>query len=293
MVMRKRKEKEASRMSKSEGYFINQELLEEMRRLHEQDALVTEVMGGVLPERPDFQEIHDVLDIACGSAGWCLSIAKQHPNVRVVGIDLSHRMIDFDRKQVQAEGLANATFHEMDATKPLEFPDASFDLVNGRLLFGFLTPSQWPLLLRECLRVLRPGGMLRMTEGEAPISTSSAYNALNRLVVQAQKRKGQSFSPDGYLTTITPLLRRLFVAAGCTDVHQHAYIIDFSADTPAHAPWYETLKVAFQLFQPFLLDVGVTTQEELDRLYPQMLQEMLDPSFSSVIFLLTVWSLKQ
>jgi hypothetical protein len=47
--------------------------------------------------------------------------------------------------------------------------------------------------------------------------------------------------------------------------------------------------VAFKLIQPFLVQTGVTTQEQVDQLYEQMLLEMRSPDFCGLAYLLTVW----
>ena len=71
-------------MNEQQPYFINQEELAEMYRLYKQGQLLTNIQGGVLPERPDFAGIHDVLDVACGPAEWALQLATQQPDVNVV-----------------------------------------------------------------------------------------------------------------------------------------------------------------------------------------------------------------
>ncbi len=71
-----------------------------------------------------------------------------------------------------------------------------------------------------------------------------------------------------------------------------AYLIDFSAGTPAHAVWSQNLKVGFMLLLPFLLKHDVTTQEEFDELYEQFLLEILDERFCGICFFLTVWGKK-
>jgi len=43
---------------------------EELKRLIVQGRLVTDVMGGVLPEQQDPTQFHRVLDIGCGPGGW-------------------------------------------------------------------------------------------------------------------------------------------------------------------------------------------------------------------------------
>src|SRR6266699_2543618 len=43
-------------------------------------------------------------------------------------------------------------------------PGGWFDLVNARTIAGFMRTSDWPALVQECVRILRPGGILRFTE---------------------------------------------------------------------------------------------------------------------------------
>lgn len=49
----------------------------------------------------------------------------------------------------------------LDITKPLPFPDGSFDAIFSSHTLEHLYLSQTKSLLRECLRVLRPGGIAR------------------------------------------------------------------------------------------------------------------------------------
>jgi predicted SAM-dependent methyltransferase len=50
----------------------------------------------------------------------------------------------------------------MDAREPFPLPDASFDLVFSEHMLEHLTYAEGQRCLRECLRVLRPGGRLRV-----------------------------------------------------------------------------------------------------------------------------------
>jgi ubiquinone/menaquinone biosynthesis C-methylase UbiE len=138
-------------------YVLDAENSAEMARLIKQDLLATSQMGGLLPERPDFVGISRVLDIACDPGGWVHEVAAAHPEVEAVGIDLSRIMIEYAQAHAQRRGLENARFSVMDATRPLAFPDASFDLVNARFIFAFLPLSSWPALVQEGWRLLRPG----------------------------------------------------------------------------------------------------------------------------------------
>src|SRR6266700_7815889 len=73
------------------SYIIDAESAAEMARLVSQDRLTTKSMGGLLPEQTDLSSIHRVLDVACGPGGWVLDMAFEHPEVQVVGIDISQR----------------------------------------------------------------------------------------------------------------------------------------------------------------------------------------------------------
>ena len=267
----------------------------EMARLLHQAYLLTQHMGGLFPERPDLSTMHDVLDIACGPGGWVIQVAQAYPAMQVTGIDLSIRMVMYARAQALVHGLPNARFRLMDALKPLDFPDQSFDLVNGRLLFAFMPPAAWPNLLHECLRILRPGGVIRLTECELPVSNSPAVERLNALTTRAFQAAGKSFSPDGRHVGIVPMLGRLLREAGFQHIQQMAQVLDVSAgpgNEEAHKGFYQDYMLSFQLGRAFLLQYGGASEEEYDRLYQQAPVEMLSDDFCGIEFFLMVWGEK-
>ena len=270
-------------------YFIDHESGAEMARLLEQDRVLTKAMGGLWSERSnDFSGIHRVLDLGCGPGGWVQEIAFANPEVEAVGVDISEQMIAYAQMQARLQNLTNASFRVMDIQRPLDFPDASFDLVNARLI-AFLPPGAWPSLLSECVRISRPGGILRLTETEGAFGTSAAMEKLMSLFHQAMYRTGQSFSPGGRVLGITPVLAHLLRESGWQHVQIRAHGVDFSVGTEAYESIYHNLEVFLKLMQPFLVQVGVTTQEEADRTYKQMLVEMRSPDFCGLMYLLSVW----
>src|SRR6266566_1447345 len=270
-------------------YFIDAENAAEMARLMHQDRLTTQGIGGVFPERPDFSTLHDILDIACGPGGWALDVAFEHPTINVMGIDISSIMIEYARAQAWTQGLSNASFRVMDALKPLDFPDASFDLVNARFIYGFMPRTGWPLLMDECVRITRPGGTIRLTETEWHFTNSLAYETLNAMTMSSLKKAGRSFSPDGRHAGITPMLGQFLQQAQCESIQQAAYVLDLSAGTEAHGSMYQNSMAFFRLIEPFLLNMQVTTQEEFEELYNRMLAEVLSDTFRAISFILTAW----
>ena len=275
-------------------YIIDAEDAAEMARLLDQDKLLTEAMGGLFPERAggDMRDIHDVLDIGCGPGGWIHEVAHSYPNVEATGIDISQRMVQYARAHAKVRKLNNAHFKVMDAHKRLDFPDNSFDLVNERFLFSFMTPDDWHTLARECMRILRPGGIIRFTEVEAGFSNMPAFERIFGVLFRALHLAGQSFSPNGQHIGLIPMLKRIMRDAGYQDIQHLAHMVDFSAGTPGNRGFHDDLDVGFKLAQPFLTKTKAITPEEFDVLYPQAMDEMLSEEFCGVWMLLTAWGRK-
>src|SRR5260370_36744922 len=170
----------------------------------------------------------------------------------------------------RAGELDDAVFRVMDATKALAFPDGSFDLVNARFLVGLLTQKQWPAVIEDLLRVWRSGGIVRLIESEWGGTSSPSYEQSLNFTILAMQRVGQGFSVDGRHVGITPYVRHFLLQAGCIDVQEVAYALDFSAGTLMQKPVCDDLWVAQKLVQPFHVGVGVAAQDEVDRLYSQI-----------------------
>lgn len=244
------------------------------------DTILTKGMGGTLPELADLTGIKRVLDIACGPGGWALEVAREHPEIEVSGIDISESMIRFAKALATSRGYNNVSFVVMDATRPLQFADASFDLVNARTLFGVLAPRDWPRLLAECKRILRPGGIIRLTEPEAPVSTSPALNALWEMAIKSFVVSNRSFSRDGRYLGITLALKPLLREAGFEHISHRGHVLDISSATEDAEGYRVNFRYAIKLVEPFYLKLGLTTEEEFEPLYNQMLAEMLADDFS-------------
>ena len=138
-------------------YFVNPEEAEETARLLLQDRLVTKEMGGVFPENVDPSRFQLVLDLACGPGGWACDVARLYPQMDVIGVDVSEKMMRYAQAHAQAQRLDNASFQVMDVIKPLAFPDDAFDFINARLLSSFMPVAIWPSFVQECIRITRPG----------------------------------------------------------------------------------------------------------------------------------------
>ena len=256
------------------------------------DTVITKGMGGTLAEQADLSRIRQVLDIACGPGGWALEVAREHPEIEVSGFDISEAMIRFAKALATSRGYGNVSFVVMDATQPLQFEDASFDLVNARTLFGVLAPRDWPGLLAECKRILRPGGIIRLTELEMPVTTSPALEELDYIDARAFYETGRSFSVDGRHIGITAVLKRLLRDAGFQDVKHQGHVMDISAGTADFEGFFRNFVYIMELAKRFHLRVKGLTEQEYDRLYQQMQAELLASDFCGLWTYLTAWGEK-
>ena len=274
------------------GYIMDAENAAEMARLIRQGRLMTTGMGGLFPQSIDLSSIHDVLDLACGPGEWVTSVATAHTEMQVTGIDISHIMIAYARSQIQEQGISNATFLVGNVREHLPFPDNSFDLVNGRFLFAFMSPTAWSELLQECGRILRPGGTFLLTETESPLTNSLATEKIAALAAEAMKKAGQSFSPDGRHVGITPMLGKFFRDAGYQNIQYKAHVLDCSTGTEVSQEIFHDYVTLYKQIQPYLVKQGVTTQEEIEGVYQRMLEEQQLPNFCELWLYLSVWGQK-
>jgi ubiquinone/menaquinone biosynthesis C-methylase UbiE len=271
-------------------YFIDAESAAEMARLIDQESFITGAMGGLFAERSDIASMHSILDLGCGPGQWARDVALQYPHINVTGVDISNIMIQYAQAHARVGKLSNVSFKVMDITGPLDFPDNSHDLVNARLI-AFLSPEQWTSLLNECMRIVRPGGVVRLTENEV-VTTSPATDTAFSQFYTAMARTRQGFSPSGRVLGITSRLTQLLKRAGFTNTHYRAHAVDFSAGTEIRDTFCQVAFAFITLMQPFLIGVGVTTPEESQRLMQQMEIEMYSDDFSALMFLLTAWGEK-
>lgn len=263
-----------------------------MARLSRQAKLQSERLD-LFPEQLALESKSAILDIACGPGEWALEVAQKFPNKQVMGVDISELMISYARYMAESRSLTNASFQVMDVRQPIIFNDASFDIVNERHITGFLTTTMWPVLLRDCFRLLRPGGIMCSTEIEnLGITTSPALAHYNHLFVQTMRKAGQCFTSEGDQMGITAVQARLLADAGFQHIQHQAFSINFSAGIPGHEAVYDNLKTFMKLLQPFIVRYGLTTQQEIEGLYERVLDEMEADDFCAVAFFQRVWGEK-
>lgn len=107
-----------------------------------------------------------VLDAGCANGFSTLAVAAQR-NIKIKGVDNIPEMIEQAKgrlSQIKAKLQGEVSFAVGDITA-LDEPDEAYDkVIVTRVLINL---NEWSLqmqALRECLRVLRPGGVLLLSE---------------------------------------------------------------------------------------------------------------------------------
>ena len=272
-------------------YVLDAESPVEMARLIDLHRVVTGAMGGPLTGVPLLPANATVLDLACGPGGWVLDMAFNYPEMEVAGVDISRIMVEYACARARTQKLPNASFGVMDITKALDFSDATFDLVNARFLVAVLKREAWKPFLAECTRILKPGGLLRLTEPVqlAGETSSAAYEEIIARMTYALFRAGYGFSVNGKGLGMSMTLPHTLRKMNYVDVRSLAHSLDFSEDTgPAWMDLKQQIEAGSALAPPFMERVGAGTRQETEPLYPRAVMEMHQKGFVGAWHFVTV-----
>ncbi len=132
------------------------------------DLQSTSLLGGAgldeVVTALDLREGQVLLDLACGRGGYGLEIVRRS-GCRGVGVDFSAVAIEHAQRRAQALGLADRSDFRVGELTATGLNTASVDAVLIVDSLQFAEPK--PDALRECRRVLVPGGRMVITCWEA------------------------------------------------------------------------------------------------------------------------------
>jgi SAM-dependent methyltransferase len=266
----------------------------EIALLMYQDHTLTRTMGGIFPEQEpsDLAGCRTVLDVGSGPGSWIVEAAHAYPEMKIVGIDINETMVKLATALALSQGLNNVHFETMDATGPLDFASDSFDIVNARIMQGCMRTEHWPSFLQECLRITRPGGIIRLTEGDWGVTSSPACEQLLVALARAAYLDRRSFSADGRHMGIISMLSTLLIQAGYSDVKRKIYSFDYSFGMELHEATYQIMMVSLRLLEPLVIKKAQLTSQEFVHLYNQTMREMLLDDFCGMGQLVTAYGRK-
>jgi SAM-dependent methyltransferase len=107
---------------------------------------------------PPKKALANVLDVGTGTGIWAIDFADEHPESKVVGVDLS---------PIQPSFLPpNLTFQIDDLEEPWTFAE-KFDLIYSRMMIGSF--ANVPKFVEQSFEFLAPGGFLEMADITYPV----------------------------------------------------------------------------------------------------------------------------
>ncbi len=266
----------------------------EMALLEIQDRLLTELIGGLFPERrQNFGGFTRVLDITTGSGDWAVNVAQENPQIEVTSLSSQQKIRTRTMVQAEARGTENIQALLLSEKKlPLPFHENTFDLVNAHLLYPLLLSAEWPVFIADCLRITRPGGYLRLTESEWGVTNSPALEKLSSLFVQTLKKAGLGLSPDGRHIGVVPMLSYLLEQAGWSEVTRRTYLSDsFMGPQIASDPALR-LDLVLHFFAPLISKYKVASHKAIEELSRSAIIELGSESFCGSELFLTVYGHK-
>jgi trans-aconitate methyltransferase len=215
-----------------------------------------------LPVRPTDR----VLDLGCGAGDFTRTLADRVPAGHVVGVDAQPSMI--------AEARGRAAAHQSFVVAPVQAlgrvlgaaHDATFDAVVSRAALHWVPAPDWPGVVAEAHRLLRPGGFLRIECGGAG-NVPAVVAVLDRVAaahggprgpwtfpdagraLELTERAGFSLGRDGYVHTVAQ--RRAFTRAGFAGWLDSQAIEAYRAamDPPARAAFTAEVRASLDDFR--------------------------------------------
>jgi trans-aconitate methyltransferase len=251
----------------------------EIERLHVQaDALAPD--SRVMLDRIGVQPGWACLDIGCGPRGITdLLSGRVAPAGRVLGLDKDEQFLDYAR----AHAPANVEFRHGDAYAS-GLPAGSFDLVHMRFIAS--TAGNPETLLREAVRLARPGGVIALQEPDvATFACYPPHPAWDRLMA-AMLGAFAGVGADIYLARrLYSLLRQ----AGLTDVQYRPFLLGIRSSDPMA----DHLPATVESVRATVLRLGLLTEAEMPLLLEQCRSHLRDPGTVTTSFMVAqVWGRK-
>jgi ubiquinone/menaquinone biosynthesis C-methylase UbiE len=156
-----------------------------------------------LIRRCGIKEKSHVLEVGCGTGFMACRLVKEK-NCRIVGIDISERMIEMAKERAAKQKIEDkATFRVADANE-LPFESSTFDVVFSQFVTSLLNKEK---ALAEFMRVLKPGGFLGVVEifkdRLIPYEASRDIQKAERILSEAIKLDLQLSTPAQWKSWFT------------------------------------------------------------------------------------------
>lgn len=129
-----------------------------------------------------------ILDIATGTGDFAILAQKILRPVKIIGIDISDKMMEIGRIKVKNKGLEQIIGFEQQDCSSLTFSENEFDAAT--VAFGVRNFENIDRSFREILRVLKPGGVFLFMELSSPghFPMKQLYAIYSKYIIPAMGR---------------------------------------------------------------------------------------------------------
>ena len=207
-----------------------------------------------------------ILELCAGPGEVGLTLARRHPDVRVLVTDFAPRMVHAASNAAKERGLTNVECRLIDA-QDIDLPDASVDGVLCRC--GLMLVPDIAKAFSEVRRVLQPGRTLLYTTWTPP-DTNPWMMALAAALI----RRGHFQPPEG--GNLMPLgdeasNRAVATAAGFSNVR--CELVDLTFQYPSFQRYWD---VNTEIAGPFVQIIKSLSEDERESVRSQV-EEFVAP----------------
>lgn len=111
----------------------------------------------------NIQNGEQILEVAVGTGKFFQDLVALNSRGRTYGLDISQPMLSVAKKLMKRQG-ADASYELLHGSAyQLPYEDEKFDLLINNYMFDLLPEKDFPKILSEFSRVLKPGGRLLIT----------------------------------------------------------------------------------------------------------------------------------
>lgn len=239
------------------GKYVHGYSYTENQRLEDQAKTLTDLIH----HDSFFAPGGSVLEAGCGVGAQTAVIAAQNPECRFTSIDISPASVEQARRKAEEIGLKNVTFQAGNIFE-LPFADDSFDHVF--LCFVLEHLPEPVKALKHLMRVLKPGGVIMVIEGDHGSTYFHPDSELARKSVDCQVKLQ---SANGGNALIGRELYPLLAQAGFDDITVSPRMVYVDASKPELVDGFirKTFTAMIEGVRESAIAAGLMTAGDFDR----------------------------
>jgi 2-polyprenyl-3-methyl-5-hydroxy-6-metoxy-1,4-benzoquinol methylase len=149
----------------------------------------TKFLKMVVPQVPGLEEKlrrgATLLDVGCSGGTFMLVLAREYPTCRFIGVDIDRNALPLAEAEIARAGLTGRIQVRAMGAEAIEF-DNAFDVITLNSVIHEVQPPLKPQAVARCLKALKPGGMLLITDFSLPDALSGLREPVYRMVLMDQ-----------------------------------------------------------------------------------------------------------